>query len=242
MGCGTIASSLLLGGGTGMQMYAAEQEKSAMNNATQAEIDRQKQYRDKERGVFQHSLAQSTPDAVASQQQQGAQQYQNAVQQAQAAPLSLAAPALGDAANNDARARMASQQNADWRGYGNIGLQQGLKDLQAGSQLGLLNNQAQASNAVLPLELQSAAHSQDMLANIGKLLNVGGSLIGLSGLTSAPTAGQANLASFDAFNPQLSLASAYNPIQSGVSALPGWGDMISYPAPSYNLPTLNFGL
>lgn len=180
MGCGTLIGAGLSAAGAGASAVAAGDESNAMNQKTQAELLRQQQYRQKEQGIAQQSFAQSTPQAAAQQIAQGQNQYLGNIKQAEAAPLALAGPSLGDSREQQQRANMAAQQDSNFRGYGNYGFQQGLKDLSTNTQLNLLNNQAGQSEAVLPLELQAASQSQQGLSDIGKMLGSAGQIIGVA--------------------------------------------------------------
>lgn len=204
MGCGTLAALALTGAGAGAKMYAGQQEQNAMNNATNAELQQQQQFQKQGSQIFQNSLAQSTPQAAQQQIGQGVQNIAGATQASALPPVSL--PQTGPTSNaarvsysgQDAQNQRGAQANAGLQGYGNFTLQQGLKDLSANSQLGLLGNQAAASERVLPYMLQQAANSQAPLAGIGSLLGTAGQLVGIGSLTgafgggaaAAPTAGQ----------------------------------------------------
>ena len=89
-------------------------------------------------------------------------------------------------ARQNATNAAGQQANANLQGYSNYGFQQGLKDLSANSQLGLIGNQARSAESVLPYELQSAANADSGLASLGSLLGTAGSLAGLYGVTKAP--------------------------------------------------------
>lgn len=187
MGCGTLVALGLGGAGAGLGVDAASQEQSAMNQAVQNQINAQNQYQKKGLGVFNQSLAQSTPTAMTGQQATGAQQYLDASRQAALTPLSLPSNASAALPGNQniayqgqqAKNQLAQGANAQLQGYGNIGLSQYLKDLQANSQLGVIGTQAQRSAQAFPTLLQGAANSSQNEASWGKILSTLGALTGV---------------------------------------------------------------
>ena len=198
MGCGALEVGIpLMLAGTGAQIGANVMEGNAMNSKVSAELARQSAFQKRGTGVFQQSLGQSTPQAAQQQIGQGQQQYTQAMQGAKLPMLSQPGTLPNDTSRiidtaTQARNNMSNMANANLQGYGNYGLQQHLKDLQAGSQLGVIGNEAQQSAGVLPTELAQARQSQAGLSSIGQLLSTVGSLAGMYGLMSpaaaAPTA------------------------------------------------------
>jgi hypothetical protein len=203
MGCGTLVALGLMGAGLGASEGASVMEGRAMNSKAQNELARQRAYQHRGMGVFNQSLGQSTPQAA---QQQIGQGQRQALQSSQMSALPLMAlpsapnepfSSVANAASG-AESNRAIGSNAALQGYSNYGLQQYLKDLSAGSQLGLISNQAQQSENVLPVELQQASQSQQGLSSLGQLLSAAGMLTGIGSMTgafgaaplaNAPTAG-----------------------------------------------------
>ena len=177
--------------GAGTQMYANNQTQSAENQATQNEINLQNNYAKKGQQVFQQSLGQSTPQAAQQQIQQGQQLAANSIANAQATPLSLSTPSIGNVqtAQDSTRQGMSNKVASNYFGQSNYPLQQYLKDLKANSQLGVIGNQSQQAARNFPTYLGAAAQSQQGLSALGSLLGTGGSLLGAFGSATAPTTG-----------------------------------------------------
>jgi hypothetical protein len=184
MACGTIAGLALAGAGAGTQAYAGSKETSAMNDAVSQEMARNQQYQQQGQNVFQQSLAKSTPQAAQQQIGQGQQQLAGLIQNAQAVPLSLSMPSsIGvNDQTQQAKTNMSNTAASNLGGYSNFGLQQNLKDMQAGSQLGVINQNARGWANILPAQIQQASQSQQGLMSLGQLLGMAGMVTGLSGL------------------------------------------------------------
>lgn len=184
MACGTIAALGLGLGGAGVDMYANNQVRNKMNSDTSAELARQKQYQNQASNVFDQSLNKSTPQAANQQIGQGQQQLAGLINQVQGVPLSASMPSFGDTNSQTQQAKqgMSNKAASTLGGYGNFGLQQNIKDLQANSQLGLISGQARQSANVLPYELQQAQNSEQGLQSIGSLMSMAGMLAGLGGM------------------------------------------------------------
>ena len=225
--------------GTGAQMGANVMEGNAMNSKASAELARQSAFQKRGTGVFQQSLGQSTPQAAQQQIGQGQQQYTQAMQGAKLPMLSQPGALPNDTSriidtSTQARNNMSNMANANLQGYGNYGLQQHLKDLQAGSQLGVIGNEAQQSAGVLPTELAQARQSQAGLSSIGQLLSTVGSLAGMYGLMS-PAAAAPTAAQFG------SLGAGFGPVSAGYGAqLAGSGALLPYQS-AQTLTNLGFG-
>lgn len=195
MGCGALIGAALGLGGAGVQELANAKTKSEMNDVMNQQLATQNKLRQQGQGVFNKSLAQSTPDATKQQIQIGADKFRNAAQNAQAVPLGLASPALtsADQSANAARAGLGNTAMANYAGYGQYGQEQALKDRAANSQLGVINQQSQQASSFLPAELQGAQNDYNSLRSVGSLLGTAGSLVGLGGslgmFGSSPMAG-----------------------------------------------------
>lgn len=187
MGCSTLVGAALSLAGAGVNEAAALKTQDKMNDIMAANQTQQNQLQQKNQGVFQNSLAQSTPDAAKQQVQIGADKFKNAAQQAQNVPLGLASNSLTstDKSADTARAGLNRDAMANYAGYGQYGVEQGLKDQAANSQIGANNNQSQFINSLLPSELGAAQNTYSGLNSFGSLLGAGGNLVGAFGSLGA---------------------------------------------------------
>jgi hypothetical protein len=226
MGCGTIAALALGGAGAGAKIDAASSERDAMNQTTQQQINTQNAYAKKGMSVFDQSLAQSTPQAMSQQQQAGSQQVAQATKAAALTPVSL--PSNTDQSNaanvsyqgQQAKNQLAQGANADLQGYSNIGLQQGLKDQSANSQLGVIGTDASRSASIFSTLLQNAQNSSSGEASIGSLLSTLGSVLGMAsatGLLSKAATPASTLGSYSSDG-----ASFANNAANGIGAQQAW--------------------
>ncbi len=200
MGCGTIVGLLLGGAGAGVSELANVNTRNTMNDTVNQELARNQAYQKQGSQVFNQSLAQSTPQAANQQIGQGQQQLAGLISNAQATPMSASMPSFGNVntQTQTAKNQLSNTAAANIGGYSNYGLQQYLKDLQAQSQLGVINKNAQGWANILPAQLQQASQSQSGLSALGSLLGTGGLLAGLSGLGAAPAASTSSLTPFGA--------------------------------------------
>ena len=193
----TIAGLLTTVGGATAGVIASSDERNAMNQATQNELNRQQQFTKQGKSIFENSLSQSTPQAVQGQIGQGTQRALAGYQQLQSQQvpgfqqgLTQINPNKSFNATENAltQAKVGQQNNAGaaLQGYQQSGVQQGIKDLSARTGLNQIGNFAQASENVLPLELQAAANSRSGLAGIGSLLNTAGGVMSLLTVLSTP--------------------------------------------------------
>ena len=164
MGCGLMEVAIpLMLAGTASQMYASNAEGGAENSAVANEMRRQREYQQRATGLFNQSLGQSAPQAAQQQIQQGRQQALQAGQPAMQMPYAASTVPLPGGQDRLSQARLSSQlglgqqANANLQGYGNYPLQQSLKDMDIGGQLGVVNREASQSAGVLPAELQQAS-------------------------------------------------------------------------------------
>lgn len=228
MGCGALIGAALGLAGAGTQEAANMSTKNEMNDIMAQQQAQQKQLQAKGQAVFQNSLGQSTPDAAAQQIAQGADQYKTAAQNAQAVPLGVAAAALTpqDKSANAARAALGNTAMANYAGYGQYSADQRLKDTQANSQLGFINNQSQYANSMLAPELGAAQNDFNNLRGVGSLLGTAGSLVGLGG--SLGMFGQSPMAGLGNSATSLGTSSQASPLFMGQVApqrqLAGWSN------------------
>lgn len=221
MSCGTLAALGLSLAGAGTQEYANVKDNNAANAAEQQELARQAQFSNQAKGVFNQSLAQSTPQAAQNQQQQGAAQILGASKAAQLPGLSLGSVDTGQGNNANNVSYVGSQAenalnqgaNAQLQGYTSGNLQQSLQDQQARNQLGAINSNASSWQAALPLQLQQAANSNSGLSALGSLLGTAGQVTGLSGLMNGGGLGS-NASPIQGMNP---------------SSLTNYGQLLNYP-------------
>lgn len=178
--------------GTGLSIAGQEESKSAMNDAAQAELTRQQGYGKKGQGVFQESLAKSTPGAARQQMQQGQQQALNEYAKVQDVPSSVMPSGSADPTADkvvQARTGMSNQASAGMQGYNAFDVAQLIKDLQARTQLGQIGSFAGASEGVLPLEMQQASQKGSTLSGVGGILNSLGGLGMMGAGVSQPSGG-----------------------------------------------------
>lgn len=187
MSCAALAGLALSAAGAGVGAYSSHEAKQNMNDVLQQQLAQQKKFQGQGNQVFQESLGKSTPKAVNQDLASGQNQFLNAASQAQAVPLGLpnAATTNEDSSASKARAGLGAKALSDFAGYSNIGQQQYLKDLDASSRLGVINNQAGQTASLLGPELQNAQNSMSGLSAFGNLLGSAGGLVGAFG--SMPT-------------------------------------------------------
>jgi len=100
-------------------------------------------------------------------------------------PTNAGANAVSQA-GQDALNQQGQQANAQLQGYSNVPLQQGLNNMNANNQLGVISQNAGDWASILPLQLQQASQSEAGLSGLGSLLSTAGGVVGLSGLGSSP--------------------------------------------------------
>lgn len=229
----TIAGLLLTVGGGAAGVVASSDERNAMNQATENELNRQQQYAKQGQSIFENSLNQSTPQAVQNQIGQGTQRALAGYQQLQNQQvpgfqqgLTQVNPSKSFNATENAltNAKIGQQNNAGaaLQGYQASGVQQGIKDLSARTGLNQIGSFAQASENVLPLELQAAANSRSGLAGLGSLASTAGGLMSLYGAinpTSGPSLGLGGQA-IQGYNPAM-----FNGIQNQPLAPLNWSNL-----------------
>ncbi len=235
--CGTIAALASLAG-AGMQAAAAQQAQEAASRATREELNRQQGYRKEAMSTFADSLKQSTPAVAQQAIDEGAQTRQADYAKARSVPLTEGRTPYtsGEGSRLVSSAGAASQDHlgdamrARLGGYTDWDLKQAIKDMRASQALGTIGSFSQGSQNVLPLELQSAAHSGDTLAGVGQLFSTAGMLGGAYGaLAKAPVSAAAQAANA---NPAL----IGNVAQPGPLGMWGYG-AASLPSPYYNFFT-----
>ena len=138
--------------GTGMGVAASEEEKAAMNDKLQAELQRQKGYQQKAGAAFDTSIKQSTPESAQkqwdAQTQKASSEYAKVAGQPSATGTnptggggqgSAIPNAGGVVADNASQMYLASlgKANAAMQGQSGYGLAQQLKDMTANQQIGL---------------------------------------------------------------------------------------------------------
>lgn len=234
MGCGALIGAALGLAGAGVQEVANSKTQGKMNDIMAAQQAEQKKLQAKGKGVFDASLAASTPDAAKQSVALGADKFLNAANTAQAVPLGLAAPALTGAntAADKVRGGLDARAMANYAGYGQYAQDQSLKDQAANRQLGVINQQSQYANSMLPAELGAAQNDYNSLRGVGSLLGTAGSLVGLG--SSLGIFGQSPMAGrMDARLGQSATNLAQSPLAS-----PLWMGQVAPQQPRY---TYNFG-
>lgn len=199
MGCGTALIGLgLAGAGAGLGVSAADAEQKGMNDAVKADMMAMQQFRQKGMDVFNKSLGQSTPQAAEQLLKQGQDRYSQAASKALAMPMAQSGASQITPTNqavSNARANLANTASSNYAGWSNIPLQWGLQGPIDAAQLGVINEQAAARNALLPTLVQLASQSQQGRASLGKLLGAVGSLAMGGGLGAMGGGGAAGAGS-----------------------------------------------
>ena len=187
----TLGSLALAGAGTGMQMTGNAEAQSAENDATNAELLRQKQYQDQGQSLFKQSLGQSGVETAQKQIATGAVGRQEAMTKQAAIPLttSQASSPVATQSANVVTPKLAQSGAAEAKlgGYSDWDLQQWIKNLRAQQNLAINSQFAQSSDRVLPYELQSASRAGDTMRSIGGALGGLGGLVGTAGKLYVPT-------------------------------------------------------
>lgn len=186
--------------GTGMQVAGANKAANAMNNKTVEELNRQRGTQQKASAEFASSLGQSGKDVADTQIASGEQERTQMYDKLQSVPLAAGSQPLVGGTSSAINLRDNAQMALSNKGRGKIGaydkwiLDQAVKNLRSGQMQGIYGQEAQRSQAVLPMELQDASHAGDSLTGAGMGLGMLGTLLSLgstSGVTAGMTAAQA---------------------------------------------------
>lgn len=178
----------------GLQMAANQQARSAMERKVRQELFRQQGHQKQASSAYEESAKKSTRETADQQIGEGAGSRKGAYEQAQSLPLSVSeTPGVAGTPQQNlgqqVRVQASNTSRAANAGYEDWLLQQMIKNMQAGQQIGVSSNLARGSQAVLPYELQSAQHAGDNLAGIGQLIGLAGSMYGMGSMMRAPAAG-----------------------------------------------------
>lgn len=173
--------------------YAGQaQSKSAMNNATRAELERQRAFQDESRKKFTNSLEQSAAPVAEQQMQQGTNERLQGYQQLQQVPMATGVPIQGQSnvrnVVDSGNTGVLNRSRAKLGGQGLWLLDQNVKNLRASQALSQINQNAQNSQALLSGELEHASHRGEGLQTAGQLVGLLGSLYGMSGIGNAGNA------------------------------------------------------
>ena len=167
-----------------------------MNAAAGNELQRQNQFNQKGKGIFEQSLAQSTPQQATEQQTQGAQAALQQYAKVNAVPGGQASYGAGDPTKNainevGAKGKLSAtgQATAPMQGVSDWQMHQYIKDLQAKTALNQNAVFARQSESVLPLELAQARNKDSALSGIGGLAQTAGGLMSLYGILNPALAG-----------------------------------------------------
>lgn len=169
--------------GAGAQIAGASESRSAMNSTMDAFSAREKGLQKKGDTLVQNSLADSTLKASQDQMAQGEKTALDNYSKLEATPL--ASGSFGAVNPSDplqsGRISQSNQANANLQGLSEYQLQQHIKDVLTGAQLGVIGGFAQQNAGVLPYQLQDASQAGAGLSGIGSLLGTAGSLAALGG-------------------------------------------------------------
>lgn len=186
---------LMAAAAAGTQMAASQKSKSAMNRATQAELDRQKKFQEQSRNVFNESLQQNQRPVVEGAVQKATNDRVGQYEALQAQPISNASTSQVEGASNvrnmvdrNAMSR-GNRTRAKLTGYDSWLLDNSIKDIRANQQQRFIGDASRQSQNLLGGELQDASHAGDTLSGISQLLNLAGTVYGLGSAASAMNAG-----------------------------------------------------
>ena len=182
---GLLISLALSAIGTAMQSAGAAKAQRAMEDRTQAELDRQARIQKQAEEEYTKSLAQSQGDVAVQQVQQGSQEREQLYNQLQAVPQDTQAQQITqnpmEKLRDAAQMQVSNKTRAKLGGYETWVLDQAIKNARASQNLGIFTQQAGRSANVLPLEIQAASHAGDNLSGLGTVVSGLGSLFGGAG-------------------------------------------------------------
>lgn len=168
-----------------MQSAGAAKAQRAMEDRTQAELDRQARIQKQAEEEYTKSLAQSQGDVAVQQVQQGSQEREQLYNQLQAVPQDTQAQQITqnpmEKLRDAAQMQVSNKTRAKLGGYETWVLDQAIKNARASQNLGIFTQQAGRSANVLPLEIQAASHAGDNLSGLGTVVSGLGSLFGGAG-------------------------------------------------------------
>lgn len=184
-----IIGAAMTAAGVGMQAAANENTRKRMNEALDAELDRQRRLQEEASPIVKKSVEQSSPDVAQQQLYSGAAKRKAAYEELQQQRLGSSQPldkgtAKTVTAASEQKKTQGNLNRAALMGYSEWELQQLIKNMQVANKLGTIAGFAEASASILPYELRDAQGSQANLSGIGSLLQQGGQTstsYGLSG-------------------------------------------------------------
>lgn len=178
--------------GTGLSMYGGTLAQSAMEQALQNELTRQRNYGMLGQGYLNKMIGAMGTEGTQKERQAGTQA---AMQRYQNAPNLLAPSGMSSTANlgmmtpqAGAEIRRGQQVGAGLQGLTEADVKQSIEGLKRKTQIALNNLNAQRSAAVLPYEIGAASHNNWM--DIGSILSSVGGALGAAGATSGSTTSQ----------------------------------------------------
>ncbi len=190
------AGAALAAVGTGLSIAASNADQSAINAARNASNQAEAGFQRKASNVFQTNLPNNTADKARADITKGQQERTNVFNNLKqlATPVSpVANPNQTPEQQAMARTSMAgnawsnvvNNNAAKMGGYGDWSTALGVKNQDVNNRLGVINNEAQGTARLLPLEIQVASHKGDALGSWGKIIGAIGSLA-MSGAAAAP--------------------------------------------------------
>lgn len=171
-----------------MQINAANQETSAMNQDVAAQISREQAYGKKANQVVNQNIQTSAAPNAQAQIAKGAANQLAQYSMLQGQPTTTAPSATPDnrvtSAESGATTSNLNQAAAKLAGYGSWENAQSIADQNTNNQLGVINSQANAWQPVLSSQLSDAQSSQGGEAAAGSLLSSAGGIAGAYGAAS----------------------------------------------------------
>lgn len=206
-----LVPMILMAAGTAVQVAAQRKAQSAMNKAVETELERQKEYQREGTRKYEASFAESGPEKYVEQAGEGAKERLLNYETLRSVPSAAVTSPASRFIPTDTTRSMINQSNLarsvlggqqDWWSG------QQRKDVRAATDLGLTSGFSRASQALLPMEIESASHKGDSLKTAGMVLSTMGMLSGMSGALRAPSvAGQTASVS-----PAYSYTNMFNPL------------------------------
>lgn len=201
-----LAGGLILAAaGTALSLKGNADAQSAINDARAKENVAQQGYQRRATGLFNQNLPNNSAATAQAQIAEGQAQRQNAfsqlknVAQANTTP-NISAPEQAAAARaataGNAYTNNATVAQAKLGGYGDWGTALGVANADTNSRISVVNNEARANAAQLPLNIEVASHKGDALSGWGRVISAIGTTVG--GAAGAASEGSSPMISLGA--------------------------------------------
>lgn len=179
----------LAGAGAGLSIAANNASQAAIDAARRKSAEAEAALQNRARGVFDNALPNNTANAADAAIAKGQSDRQGAVSalenlQAQQSPVKspLSAPAQAATARastaGNAWSNAVTNAQAKLGGYNDFATSLGVQNADTNNQLGVINNEARGTAALLPLQIEAASHKGDPLSFWGKIVGSLGTAAG----------------------------------------------------------------